>query len=249
MSLEERLETTLAGGAAFAIMTSAVPKMHERKAKVTLERIDAQGNIASNKSSLQYFPESISDTYTTNYAQKAVPGASLPLYQWINGGERIISFTAVFSSDIDLSLEGAVGGSLIDEVKAAGVEDRNVDVKAAIAWLRSFMLPVYSFSPDREYQVPPHQVLMSIPKSGIGLGAGAEGSLRYVDSVLCVMTQCDVEYKAFFPSGVPRFATVQLSFSQTPQQGGVVNFPGNTIEYEEIIAEGHGFPGGYKLTR
>lgn len=49
----------------------------------------------------QYFPESISDTKAVNYQTKEVPGASLPLYQYTGSGERTISFTAYFTTDVD----------------------------------------------------------------------------------------------------------------------------------------------------
>lgn len=49
----------------------------------------------------QYFPESVSDNKAINYATKEVPGGSLPLYQWINSGERTIGFTAMFTTDVD----------------------------------------------------------------------------------------------------------------------------------------------------
>lgn len=238
---------TTAGIAAWSMLSAqSVPKMHEKKSSVALVRLDPglKDDAAYPGLRFQYFPESISDSRSINYSQKQVPGGSLPLYQWINGGERTISFTATFSTDVDISLDSGY----VDEIKSLGLEDRNVDIKAALIWLRSYMAPFYL----KDRMLPPPKLLLWIPGSGIGLMGGAiEGqSGNQVDSVVCVMTQCDIEMKAFFPSGTPRFATVQLAFAQVPQVGGIVTFPGwvEDLTLDNAISDGVGFDGGYKLT-
>lgn len=252
MGPEDLAKLGAAGVAAFSLMTAgAVPKMHEKKSSASLIRLDPglKDDPAWPGLRFQYYPASISDTKAVNYSQKTIPGGSIPLYQWINGGERIISFTAMFSSDIDLSLESdAVGaGSLVDEVKSNGLEDRNVDVKAALIWLRSFMLPMYLPSGT----LPPPKALLRLPGTGIGLMGGAfEGhSEERYDSVACVMSQCDIEIKALFPSGTIRLASVQLGFTQVAQLGGVVRFPGWYEDgiMETAYKEGVGFEAGYNL--
>jgi hypothetical protein len=252
MGPEDLAKLGAAGVAAYSLMTAgAVPKMHERKRSASLVRLEPglKDDPAFPGLRFQYYPASISDTKAVTYSQKAVPGGSLPLYQWINGGERVISFTAMFSSDIDLSLTSdAVGaGSLVDEVKANGVEDRNVDVRAALVWLRSFMLPMYLPSGT----LPPPKAILQLPGTGIGLMGGAvNGQTEAMnDSVVCVMNQCDVEIKASFPSGTIRLAAVQLGFAQVPQRGGVVAFPGwyEDSIMEEAYTEGVGDTGGYNL--
>lgn len=250
MGPEDLAKLGAAGVAAYSLMTAgAVPKMHEKKSYAALVMLDPGTDEPLYPGlRFQYFPASISDTKAVNYAQKAVPGGSLPLYQWINGGERVISFTTTFSSDIDLSLTSdAVGaGSLVDEVKDNGIEDRNVDVAAALVWLRRMVLPGYS--PTRVY--PPPKLWLWLPNTGIGAAGGFdEFQVWGADGLICVMTQCDIEYKAFFPSGTPRLATVQLAFSQIPQRSGVVRFPGEYYPdrgLEQVVKEGL-VAGGYNL--
>jgi len=64
------------------------------------------------------------------------------------------------------------------------------------------------------------------------------------------MTQCDIEMKAFFPSGTPRFATVQLAFAEIAQVAGVVRFPGEYYPdklMKQAFTEGLYGRGGYNL--
>jgi len=254
-----------AGLSAWALLTSLVPKMHEKKRDCGIVVLNPWDDVPQFPGfRFQHYPESISDTKQVNYAQKAVPGGNLPLYQWINGGERTISFSVVFSSDIDLSLKskGLGTGTLAEEAKSVGVEDRNVDVKSAILWLRSMLMPSYEVQ-QRVRTWPPPKLLLWFLGTGIGLSGGARPN-KFTgfdsDAVLCVMTQCDVEYKALFPSGQPRLAIVQLAFAEIPQREGLVEFPGDywttatgadsTVQtgiHEGVEDPGGNNPGGYNL--
>jgi len=121
----------------------------------------------------QYFPESVSDTKQVNYQTKEVPGGSLPLYQYTGSGERTLSFTAYFTTDVDHLAQQRVvdfdaseidaagdqslpGGTSIrtpsisssvnamkDRLQASGVAHRNPYIPGALIWLRRFMLPRY----------------------------------------------------------------------------------------------------------
>lgn len=184
---------------------------------------DAVGPLA-----FQYFPESLTDTKQINIARKEIPGGSLPLYQWVNSGERQISFQAVFTTDVNTYDESGTrqNQNLLERLKAVAVDRRNVDIVAAIAWLRRCLLPSYLLS-GAGVGIPiaraPRTLLLHLLGSGIGL-AGGGSSLVSQHSVLCLMTQCDVTYEAFFPNGVPRIASVSLAFVETPQWGGRVTF-------------------------
>ena len=215
----------------------------------------------------QYFPDSITDSKAINYQQKEIPGGSLPLYQWVNGGERLISFVAQFTTDVDLlTVEGSTGlasvtggGSTITERLAqAGVSRRNVDIRAAITWLRRYMYPTYANAANDAVAAAqgapitkaPAKLRLVLPGSGIGLA----GACWFApDSVRTVMTQCDVTYDAFFPSGLPRIASVSLAFAEVPQAGGTIEFPQRTVQLDEVVSGGGAsqaqrFTFGYKIT-
>lgn len=198
----------------------------------------------------QYFPETLADSKNVNYQQKEVPGGSLPLYQWISSGERVISFTAVFTSDVDLLAGGAENtesengravGAIHGRLKSQGQLGRNADIRSAIVWLRQYLFPTYK---DDKTFAPPH-VSLFIPGSGIGAAGGALTLASGPDTMKAVMTQCEVSYDSFFPSGLPRIATVQLSFAQIGQAGGLVTFPAYSDAMGKYVAEGYGadFPG------
>lgn len=193
----------------------------------------------------QYYPDSISDNKTINYQAKEIFGGSLPLYQFIAGGERQISFTAVFSCDSDL-LNGKTQEAqtaLYERLRSTGQERRNVDIRAAVMWLRQYMLPSYQdastesqLSQDTggtQLTFAPSKILLSMPGTGIGYFGGDDTSSG-PDSIICHMSQCDVTISEMFPSGLPRAATVQLAFVQEPQSAGSVIFPSRTDFYDQV---------------
>lgn len=92
-----------------SLSSALFTQINERKSTVALFDLGGSEGRKRNRTkelenalSFQYFPETLSDTKAVNYSRKNIPGGSHPLYQWISGGERIISFTAHFSCDTDL---------------------------------------------------------------------------------------------------------------------------------------------------
>lgn len=223
----------------------------------------------------QYFPESISDTKQVNYQPKEIPGGSLPLYQFTGSGERTISFTAIFTTDVDHiadqqtidfdspgsdtmgdqsrpegttirdgTIRGAVD-SAYARLQAAGVRDRNPYIPGMLVWLRRFLLPRYGENSEVGVPItrPPHKLLLHIPGSEIELYGGAGGFSQRGGGILCVMTTCDINIDALFPSGNIRIASVSLAFAEVPQRGGVVKFPSATpldryLDWHRQIASG-----------
>lgn len=180
----------------------------------------------------QYFPESITDSKAINYATKDVPGGSLPLYQWVNSGARTITFTAIFTTDVDYigqsSNPGEAIGNTQERLKASGLEGDNVYIPGAIAWLRRYMLPTYSEEltgvGTPEVKAPP-VLLLVFPKNTRISRSGGTVVMANADALPCIMQTCDVTYEQFFPSGLPRIATVSLSFAEVAQIGRSVIFP------------------------
>lgn len=191
----------------------------------------------------QYFPESVNSTKSPEYKSQTIPGGSLPLYQFVAGGEHSLSFGVVFTCDADLMSVRAEppGRVMMDRVKAAGIESRNVDIRSAVAWLRSLISPRYSSADAGSIGVPltfaPRKVKLVMPNSGIGLlsGISKEDAGVMVDSLICHMDQCDVTYEQFFPSGLPKIVEAQLAFKQLAQFGGQVRFPAASSELDSMI--------------
>lgn len=198
-------------------------KVNERRANLSLTRLKNTGDADGKPIRFQYWPDTISDTKAVNWAPREIPGGSLPVYQWVNSGERVISFTAIFTCDMDL-VKG--DSALITRLKAVGHGDRNVDLRGAAIWLREFMIPSKGELPGNKSQiaVAPARCKLTMPKTAIGVTGGATSGAD-PDSITCVMTTCDLVYEAFFPSGLPRVMTASLAFAQIPQVASSVIFP------------------------
>lgn len=168
---------------------------------------------------LQYWPETLEDSRASEWSSRQVPGGSHPIYQWASGGERTISFSAVFTTDhapddLNVRNEDPYTNKLGVEGPGTRRGTRDIDIRAAIAWLRYFTYPYYD--PSSGFSHEPPKVILVLPNTRIGY----DGS----DYVIAVMTQCDVTYEAWFPNGFPRIAEVQLQFSEVVQHGGSVRF-------------------------
>lgn len=167
---------------------------------------------------LQYWPESLQDTRGAEWNPRMVPGGSHPIYQWTHGGERRITFTSAFTTDTAPPDETSGRDDPYADVSVlSGIQKgtRDMDIRAAVNWLRYFTYPMYGRGSDLRAFEPP-KVILVFPSSGMG----HDGS----DYVVAVMTQCDVTYEAWFPNGVPRIIEVALEFAEVVQYGGRVRF-------------------------
>lgn len=216
--------------------------LSEKTSSAVLIELDDRDNpISSSARRFQYFPDTISDSKSSNWVVKEIPGGSLPLYQWVSGGERTLSFQAVFTTDIDFSAEALGDKSASDawaSLKSNGVSDRNVDIRSAILWLRRFMMPRYG--DPQQTGVPltsaPRKAQLYLPGSGIGLAHGGISTVHDGgDYITVIMRSCDTEYIQFFPSGMPRIVQVNLSFSQIAQIGGAVYFPATDDATDKMV--------------
>lgn len=218
-------------------------RLSSRKSAMTLRRLNPENdNPDGSALALQYWPDTLNDTAAVNYAKKAVSGGSLPLYQWINNGEHAITFQAIFTTDVDVTKwadtqpASDVDPGYMAELKSKGLSKRNIDIRAALIWLRSFRMPIYK--PDGTY-LPPPKAILTIPGSRFGLWSGEIGVGDDPDAIYCVMTQCDIEVRASFPNGVPRIANVSLGFEEIAQVKGVVKFPGYSLNVAGMFPVGN----------
>lgn len=194
-----------------------------------------QGANASPFQAFQYFPETISDSKSPEWARKNVPGGSHPIVTFINGGERVISFPAVFTADKNpepLGLfQAALTGSF--EFGLSDLFDKTrkdtVDIPAAIAFLRKFTCPDYS----QFVASPPPFAIVYLPNSGI------IGRVNHaLDSIVGAMIQCDVTYEKFHRNGMPRIVVVQLAFLEVVQIGENWSFAGRGEINDILTAQG-----------
>lgn len=228
-----------------SLASSLDPRVNETRGDVMLTVLSTRDDSPQGIFAFQYFPETITDSKENNFQTKDIPGGSLPLQQWISGGERTVAFAAFFTSDVDLLAQGkAKAAQLRTLLKDAGVERRNIDVRTALAFLGNLQMPSYAGVADTgaSLTIAPPKLLLTIPGSGIGVTRGMQDQGSPLpDSIVCILKQCEIEYQAFFPSGMPRIVSVSLSFAQIPQYGGKVTFP---QAYGGDLLQGANFGGG-----
>jgi len=194
-------------------------EINSKVAEVVIAPLNDEGHIDESLGGakiIQYWPDSLSDDKSANWQSKDIPGAPLPLYQWVNGAERPLSFTAIFSRD----MYGEIG-------KDVEEDKYNVDIDAAAAWLRLLSFNDYRNVADmRDVSVAPPVLWMLFTGTKLGYnmvaskGLGKKGSPQSdSNGVYCLMTECGVTRRNWFQDGTVKFAEISLSFVETMQIG------------------------------
>lgn len=162
-----------------------------------------QTSFNENTFVFQYWPESLSDSQPVNYAVKEIPGGSHPLYQYVGGGERTISFDAVFTSEVEDPAEAR---------RAAIPSSRySVDIRAAVARIESFKQPSYQLGGNNGRVIPPSRLVLVMPGTNLGREEGVS------DEILVVLKDVSWSYESWFPNGVPRVVTASMTFAESIQ--------------------------------
>lgn len=186
----------------------------------------------------QYWPESLDISYEPIYAERQIPASTHPLYQWVGGNGRTISFSAIFTSEVDqTSLLNLVPSNITPSGRYT------VDVAAAIARLQSYMMPTYSDSSSLNGVVkPPRRLILAFPGTGLA-GGGSENRTSQAantrtasqsltsatrgirgrppatyDAVTVLLVSAPIRIESWFPSGEPRIASVALTFKEVIQR-------------------------------
>lgn len=173
---------------------------------------------ASNEELLvfQYWPASLQDDYQVEYAEHNIPGGTHPLYQWVGGRGRTLSFQAVFTSEINTTHE-TLGDNTRSPAHFTPSRQYTVDVAAAIQKIQAWMRPKYGSGGTKGETAPPKMLKLAFPNTK--LAGGDTGS-----SVLnVILRNAPVTYEAWFPNGQPRYAVVDLTFSEIVQSGNGEN--------------------------
>jgi len=199
----------------------------ERTASLLIEAVGEDGNVIMSPGSLaaspspmrarlQYFPETISDSRSPEWEPKTIPGGSHPLYNWVAGGERQISFTAYFTQE--RRINNAFGGQAQGPFGPILPDKWSVDVNAAIAWLRQFTYPTYAA--DGQATPPPRVRIVAPPNMLLG------ASNLLSNTIMAIMLSCDIEWMQWWPDGTPKEATASLTFAEIVQTPTSVRFQG-----------------------
>jgi hypothetical protein len=191
----------------------------------------------------QFWPSQVTDSYTPNYSTKQIPGASHPLFQYIGGSGRNISFTANFVAEIreqevgnnvpfNQRIQDASAGSPTNvEITTARLgagmlpsSRYRVNVSAALAALQQYLYPTYGDqTAGKGVTRPPKKLVLVLPGTKLGRAKDQDG-------ILCIMKAANVTMESWFPSGELRSASVSLQFAEivqlTSSQGTNVRYIG-----------------------
>lgn len=191
--------------------------------------VDGVAKTLSNVFVFQFWPNQVQDRYEVNYSTKQIPGGSHPLYQWVGGNGRTISFDATFVTEVEetisAGLQTATFNARIAQQGRAGAGVANavipsllpssrytVDVAAAIAGLQQYLYGNYNDTAEKKgIAEPPKKLVLVLPNTQLGRGQGNDG-------VLCILLRADVTIESWFPSGRIRSATVGLEFAEIVQE-------------------------------
>jgi len=158
---------------------------------------------------LQYWPSDVADSYTPSYHDVTIPGGSHPLYQYVGGTARTISFNAMFTAEVKPQL-----GQTVD---AGDLSARyTVDIVGAVARLQQYLYPLYRSGGQLGVVEAPPRLVLVMPNMNLG---------RDSDEVLVLLTQATPTYTHFFPDGTPRAVEMNLEFAESVQshQQGLKN--------------------------
>jgi hypothetical protein len=148
-----------------------------RYAKAGLFVIDGKGKVQDAiEGKFLINPSTISESRAVNWAAKEVPGQSLPVYQWISSGARVITFDALITKDfgdsddifapknqdseevkihkkfenVVASIASSFAGAIVNSVKNAPRQDlkqvHTAGIQRNLDYYRSLQYPTYSTS-------------------------------------------------------------------------------------------------------
>lgn len=173
------------------------------------------GEAVGDLQAFQYFPEKISDSKGVEYASRTVPGGSHPIYTFISGGERTLSFDVIFANDKNPeppTLTGLFSGKAAFDASSNArqdVSEGTSSIPEAIKWLRSFLYPEFGITNDA-ISAPP-LAMFYLPNSGI-VGTG-----NVPDSIIGILTQANVSYEVFHRNGAPRLVVISVELKEVAQ--------------------------------
>jgi hypothetical protein len=205
------------------------------------------GELPSQEEALffPYWPQSHYDDYQVSYVEHIIPGGTHPLYQWVGGAGRTLTFQAVFTSELNtnrLSGEMGVGQASATAASAIGVSllpstQYTVDVSAALNKVRAWQRPSYGIGGSLGAVDPPKILTLAFPGTKLN---GTSSTLTVI------LKSAPITIESWFPDGQIRVATVDLTFNevvQTPSgdanSGSKINF--RDVDRRRFIQDGQNY--------
>lgn len=187
---------------------------------LTMVPVDSDVSGDNEVFSCQFWPETISESWSPQWVDKAIPGGSHPLKQWSASGGRTISFSIIIARDMRPKTgPDALPPALVSQgLDPSGVSlyEHNPDVRDRMRALRRFVLPTYEESSGVSMAKPPPVLEVN----GGEIGWGQDGS----GIIYAVVTGLSFSYQRLFENGTPRVVTADITLAEVVQRDGLVDF-------------------------
>lgn len=200
--------------------------------------VDSEGTI-SNTSPFLLNPATFEDNKSAVWASNAIPGQNTPIYQWVSGGARMITFDALVTKDnsrfpeipkldplqnlLDSALNAVgsiassffgvslppLGGLLGGD--AAEAEGNDLSINDYLTFYRSLLKP--SYTPEGKLGSAPPLVVLYFGAS-LEQATPAKGSKIDAFTELFVLTNLSIRVTKQLPNLAPMEAEVNFQFTQ-----------------------------------
>lgn len=206
--------------------------------KAAIFEVDSTGTIIQyDPGKFLINPSSWSDTKSSNWAQQQVPGNSDPVMQWVSGGPRVLTFSALVTGDTSYFVSGTktpknakdktttsfnsyFGGiaGAFSKVTApsaripSGETASELDISVYLDYYRSFLYPVYDDyqNPSKLIQSPPLVVLFA----GTAVTRYPYGFRITSKHDVWVVTNLEIQITKQLPNLAPMEAVVNFQLTQ-----------------------------------
>lgn len=200
--------------------------------------IDIKGNIEFQEVGIFLLnPTAITDTKPSNWVQQNVPGQSDPILQWVSGGARTLSFSALVTADTSDYVSGqkispgksssspldrldtVFGGIASAFFKVAAPQARTdtpdnteLDISLYLDYYRSLLYPVYdNMDNPRKLRASPPLCVFYMGKSVTKFPYGARVTSQ---NDLWVVTNLEIQITKQLPNLAPMEAVVSFQLMQ-----------------------------------
>lgn len=204
-------------------------------------KVSTNGNIAEDpEGTFLLNPSTWEENKSSNWSPNMIPGQSGPIYQWISGGPRIVSFEALVTNDTShyLNPPKQESGSLIDsalgvvgEIASAfagvsippigdmfgGVDEQAEGTELSIVnklrYYRSLTLPEYNEDKNAIIQSPP-LVALVVGKTFSNDNMVGNNISSGGDATAWAVTNLNIKITKQLPNLDPMEATVQFTLHE-----------------------------------
>lgn len=194
-------------------------------------------DIDKNISKFLINPSSWSESKSTNWVQQNVPGNSDPIMQWVSGGARVVTFSALVTADTSRFVAGTTTAnsaepSTLDKAASyfggiaaafskvnvpnprvpSGEKSSDLDISSYLNYYRSLIYPVYDDpnNPKKLTQSPPLVVLFA----GNAITRYPYGNRITTKHDVWVVTNLEINITKQLPNLAPMEATVNFQLTQ-----------------------------------